>query len=234
MNGSGVQMRIAEVRKSCVDLTKRLKKEFPSVDVIAGNVATVSGAEDLIKAGADAIKIGIGPGAACSTRIVAGSGVPQLPALLEISSLAKKHKVPVIADGGVRVSGDVAKAIAAGASTVMVGNLFAGSFESPGEYYIEDGSAFKVYRGLASRDASIDRQFVEVNRERQDRAPEGVSFRVTYKGEVRKIVRNLVDGLQSGMSYSGARNVAEFWKKAKFVRITEAGIRESFPRTNQT
>lgn len=220
--------------KSCIDLTKKLKKEFPGVDIVAGNVATAEGALDLIRAGADSIKVGIGPGAACSTRIVAGAGVPQLTALLEIAPVTRKYKVPIIADGGVRVSGDVAKAIAAGASTVMIGNLFAGSYESPGEYYIEDGAAFKVYRGLASRDASTDRQSIENNKERQDRAPEGVSFRVTYKGEVKKVVHNLVDGLQSGMSYSGAKSIAEFWKKAKFVRITEAGIRESFPRTHQT
>ncbi len=235
---AGVNVLVIDIahghHKSCVDLTRKIKKEFPDVDVVAGNVATREGAEDLIKAGADSIKVGIGPGAACSTRIVSGSGMSQLSALLSIAPLARKYKVPIIADGGIKTSGDVAKAIAAGASSVMVGNLFAGSYESPGEYYIEDGAAFKVYRGLASRDASVDRQLIEINKERQDRAPEGVSFRVTYKGEVRKIVRSLVDGLQSGMSYSGARTIEEFWKRANFVRITDAGIRESFPRTNQT
>ena len=219
--------------KSCIELTKKLKKRFPGVDVVAGNVATREGAEDLIAAGADAVKVGIGPGAACSTRIVAGAGVPQFSAILSIAPVARKRGVPIIADGGIRTSGDVAKAMAAGASSVMAGNLFAGSYESPGEYYIEDGSAFKVYRGLASRDASIDRQLVEQNKDRQDRAPEGVSFRVTYKGEVGKIVQNLIDGLQSGMSYTGAKNIKEFWRRAEFVRITEAGVKESFPRTNQ-
>ncbi len=235
--GAGADALVIDIahghHKSCVDLTRKLKKKFPKVDVVAGNVATADGALDLIRAGADAVKVGIGPGAACSTRIVAGSGVPQLSALLAIAPLARKYKVPIIADGGIKTSGDVAKAMAAGASSVMIGNLFAGSYESPGEYYIEDGAAFKVYRGLASRDASMDRQSVEQNKDRQERAPEGVSFRVTYKGEVRKIVGGLVDGLQSGMSYSGARTIQEFWKKAKFVRITDAGIRESFPRTNQ-
>lgn len=221
--------------KKCIDLTCDLKKAFKDIDVVAGNVATAQGAEDLIKAGADAIKVGIGPGAACSTRIVAGAGMPQLSAILDTALVAKKHKIPIIADGGVKNSGDVAKAIAAGASTIMIGNILAGSYESPGEYYIEDGSAFKVYRGLASRDASIDRQITESkpDQERQDRAPEGVSFRVIYKGEVKKILHNLVDGLQSGMSYSGARNIEEFWAKAKFIRITEAGAKESMPRSYQ-
>ncbi|MDP3710513.1 MAG: IMP dehydrogenase [bacterium] len=222
--------------KKCIDLTRELKRKFKDTDVVAGNVATIEGTEDLIKAGADAIKVGIGPGAACSTRIVAGAGVPQLSAILEISPLARKYKVPLIADGGVKNSGDAAKAIAAGSSTVMIGNMLAGSYESPGEYYIEDGLAFKVYRGLASRDASIDRQTTEAkaDKERQDRAPEGISFRVTYKGEVKKVLRNLLDGLQSGMSYSGAKTVEEFWSKAKFIRMTEAGAKESQPRSHQT
>ena len=217
----------------CIELTKELKKRFKKVDIVAGNVATRLGAEDLIKAGADAIKVGIGPGAACSTRIVAGSGVPQFSAILDIAPVCKKAGVAVIADGGVRTSGDVAKAIAGGASTVMIGNLFAGSLESPGEYYIEGGSAFKVYRGLASREASRDRQEVDKNPEREDRAPEGISYKVTYKGEVSKITRLLVDGLQSGMSYTGARNIAEFWEKARFIRMTEAGFKESLPRSHQ-
>ncbi|MBI2462759.1 MAG: IMP dehydrogenase [Candidatus Spechtbacteria bacterium] len=218
--------------KRCVDLTKDLKKKF-DIDVVAGNVATAEGARDLIKAGADAIKVGIGPGAACSTRIVAGAGVPQLSAILDVVPVVKKANVPLIADGGIKNSGDVAKAIAAGASTVMIGNLFSGTYESPGTYYIEDGEAFKIYRGLASRDASIDRQQVEANAERQDRAPEGISFRVTYKGEVQKFLQILLDGLQSGMSYTGAKNISEFWKKARFVRMTEAGARESSPRNYQ-
>ncbi len=216
-----------------LELVKLLKKKFVNIDIIAGNVATVEGAQDLIKAGADAVKIGIGPGAACSTRIVAGAGVPQFSAVRSIAPLARKFKVPIIADGGIKNSGDVAKAIAAGANSAMIGNLFSGSLESPGEYYVEDGSAFKIFRGMASRDASSDRLSQETSTDRGDRAPEGVSFRVTYKGEVAKILKVLSDGLQSGMSYTGAKNIEEFWKKAKFIRMTEAGFKESMPRNYQ-
>lgn len=216
-----------------IELLRALKRKFKHTDVVAGNVVTVRAVSDLIRAGADAVKVGIGPGAACSTRIVAGAGVPQITAVMECGEAARRHKIPVIADGGIKNSGDVAKAIGAGASAVMIGNLFSGSFESPGEYYIEDGGAYKMYRGLASRDASIDRSAREGNGERENRTPEGVGYRVTYKGEVKRIVQNLVDGLQSGMSYSGARTVSEFWKKAEFVRITEAGMKESVPRSHQ-
>lgn len=219
---------------TCIDLVKKLKKKFPSIDIVAGNVATAEGTIDLIRAGADAIKIGIGPGAACSTRIVAGSGVPQLTAVLECAKAANKFKIPIIADGGIKNSGDLAKAIAAGAGTVMIGNLFSGSKESPGEYYIEGGEAFKIYRGLASRDASIDMVLRgDKDSDRQDRTPEGIGYRVTFKGEVRKILQGLLDGLQSGMSYTGARNIKEFWKKAEFVRITGEGMNESRPRSHQ-
>lgn len=220
--------------EKCVQLTRELKTAWPDIDVVAGNVATVTGALDLIKAGADAIKVGVGPGAACSTRIVAGSGVPQLTAVCNIADICRQYGVPLIADGGIKTSGDLAKAIGAGADTVMIGNLFSGTLESPGEYYIEDGQAVKVYRGLASREASIDRQTIEQNVARQDRAPEGVSYKVSYKGGVTKVLGLLVDGLQSGMSYTGAKNIPEFWEKAEFVRITEAGMRESAPRSHQT
>ena len=217
----------------CLQLTKELKLAWPDTDVVAGNIATATGALDLIKAGADAVKVGVGPGAACSTRIVSGSGVPQLTAIANIAPVCRQYGVPLIADGGVKTSGDVAKAIGAGANTVMMGNLFAGALESPGEYYIEDGQAIKVYRGLASREASIDRQAIEKNVDRQDRAPEGISYKVSYKGDVKKIINLLVDGLQSGMSYSGAKSIQEFWDKAEFVRISEAGMKESQPRSYQ-
>ncbi len=217
----------------CAALTRTFKKRFSRIDIVAGNIATPEAANDLIKAGADALKVGIGPGAACSTRIVAGAGVPQFSAIQSIASIARKTKTPIIADGGVKNSGDVAKAIGAGANTVMIGNLFSGSYESPGEYYIEDGAAFKIFRGMASRDASFDRPGKESSADRTDRAPEGISFRVTYKGEVHKILDVLVDGLQSGMSYSGARTIAEFWEKAKFIRMTEGGLKESMPRNYQ-
>jgi len=235
---AGVDVLVIDIahghHKKTIELTKQLKKKFPNTDVVAGNVATAEGTLDLIKAGADAIKVGIGPGAACSTRIVAGSGVPQLTAVLACVETAKKFKIPVIADGGIKTSGDLAKALAAGASTVMIGNLLSGTKESPGEYYIESGAAFKMYRGLASRDASAD----QVSRgndsiERQERAPEGIGYRVTFKGEAKKILHGLLDGLQSGMSYTGARNLKEFEKKAEFVRITPAGMQESQPRSYQ-
>ena len=203
-----------------INLLKSLKKEFKSVDIVAGNVATSAGTKDLIIAGADAVKVGIGPGAACSTRIVAGAGVPQISAILECSEIGRKHNIPIIADGGIKNSGDLAKAIAAGGSTAMVGNLFGGTKESPGEYFIENGAAFKIYRGLASREASPDR----------DRAPEGISTKVSYKGEVKNILGLLIDGLQSGMSYSGADSIKKFWQQSEFIRITDAGMRESLPR----
>lgn len=219
---------------TCVELVKKLKKKFPAIDVVAGNVATAEGTLALIKAGADAIKVGIGPGAACSTRIVAGSGVPQLTAVIDCAQVANKLKIPIIADGGIKNSGDLAKAIGAGAGTVMIGNLFSGSKESPGEYYIEGGEAFKIYRGLASRDASIDMVLHgDKNIARQERAPEGIGYRVTFKGEVRKILQGLIDGLQSGMSYAGARDVKEFWKKTEFIQITSEGMNESRPRSHQ-
>ena len=219
---------------TCIDLVKKMKKKFPAVDIIAGNVATAQGTLDLIRAGADAIKVGIGPGAACSTRIVAGSGVPQLTAVMDCVRIANKFKIPIIADGGIKNSGDLAKAIGAGAGTAMIGNLFSGSKESPGEYYIESGEAFKIYRGLASRDASIDMVLRGGgDAGRQERTPEGIGYRVTFKGEVRKILQGLLDGLQSGMSYTGARNIKEFWKKAEFVQITDEGMNESRPRSHQ-
>ncbi len=221
--------------KKCIELTKQLKQKFKHVDVVAGNVATKEGVIDLINAGADAIKVGIGPGAACSTRIVAGSGVPQLTAVMECVSASKKFKIPIIADGGIKTSGDLAKAMAAGASTVMIGNLLSGTKESPGEYYFEDGSAFKIYRGLASRDASVDQVLRGADSiARQERAPEGIGYRVTFKGDAKKILHGLLDGLQSGMSYAGARTLKEFEAKAEFVRITDAGMRESKPRSHQT
>jgi len=203
-----------------INLLKNLKKEFKNVDVVAGNVATATGAKDLILAGADAVKVGIGPGAACSTRIVAGAGVPQITAIFECSEIGRKYNIPIIADGGIKNSGDLAKAIAAGGSAAMIGNLFGGTKESPGEYFIENGAAFKIYRGLASREASPDR----------DRAPEGISTKVSYRGEVKNILRLLVDGLQSGMSYSGADSIKKFWNQAEFIRITDAGMKESLPR----
>jgi len=198
--------------------------------VVAGNVATTGGAYDLIEAGADAIKVGIGPGKACSTRIIAGAGMPQMTAIMDCGRVAQGRAVPLIADGGIKNSGDLAKAIGAGASTAMIGGLLAGTKESPGEYFIEDGSAFKIYRGLASKSASIDRGLIEPNADRQARIAEGISTTVSYRGEVAVIAQNLLDGLQSGMSYSGAENISQFWEKVQFIKVTEAGIREGRPR----
>lgn len=204
-----------------VRLLKALKKQYgEKVDLVAGNVATKEGVGDLINAGADAIKVGIGPGRACSTRVVAGAGVPQFTAVRECVSVARRHQVPVIADGGIKDSGDLSKIIGAGASTAMIGSLLAGAAESPGDYFMDDGMAFKLYRGLASLEASPDR----------GRAAEGISTRVPFGGEMSAVIRMLLDGLQSGMSYSGANNLKQFWQKVRFIRITEAGLREGKPR----
>ncbi|MDA2922034.1 IMP dehydrogenase [Patescibacteria group bacterium AH-259-L07] len=216
--------------KAVIDLVKKLKKTYTNVDIVGGNIATSKGAYDLIKAGVDAVKVGIGPGAVCSTRVIAGTGVPQLTAILNSSKPAHQHHIPLIADGGLRHAGDVSKAIAAGASTVMSGSLFAGTKESPGEYFVEEGAAYKVYRGLASRDASFDRGLREHNKDRAERAPEGISSRIVYKGDLDKVLFPLIDGLQSGMSYTGAKNIGEFWEKAEFVRVSKAGYKEGLPR----
>lgn len=230
---SGVDALVIDIaqghHKTCIDLIKQLKNKHKDVDIVAGNVATGDGTRDLIKAGADGVKIGIGPGAACSTRVVAGAGVPQMTAIFESAKVGREYNIPIIADGGIRTSADLAKAIAGGASTVMIGSLFAGTKESPGEYFIEDGAAFKAYRGLSSRDASFDRSLLEDNQERMERTPEGISARIVYKGEVKKVLSTLIDGLQSGMSYSGAENILDFWNKAEFIKISEAARQEGLP-----
>ncbi len=216
--------------KRCIELIKQLKEKFSDTDIVAGNVVTKEGVEALIEAGVDAVKVGIGPGSACSTRIVAGAGVPQFTAILDCASIANEHDVPIIADGGIKNSGDIAKAIGAGASSVMIGNLFAGCSESPGDKFTEDGKVYKMYMGSASKEVSLQRFQKEGDIELRDRAPEGVAFKILYKGDVKKIIENLRDGFQSGMSYAGANNIQEFWEKADFVRITEFGYKESLPR----
>lgn len=200
---------------------KLLKKKFKGVEIIGGNVATPKGTVDLIMAGADAVKVGIGPGAACTTRIVTGVGVPQLTAIQDCYLAAARYKIPIIADGGVRNSGDLAKALAAGASTVMIGNLFAGTDESPGEYIFEDGIGYKLYRGMASRDAAPSAG------DSMYRAPEGKSGKVPYRGRAKNVLDDLIAGLRSSMSYLGARNLKDFQKNAKFIKITSAALRES-------
>ncbi|MZQ75286.1 MAG: IMP dehydrogenase [Peptoclostridium sp.] len=211
-----------------VDSVKAIKAKFPQVQVIAGNVATAQAAEDLIAAGADCIKVGIGPGSICTTRVVAGVGVPQVTAIMDCSEVAKKHGIPVIADGGIKYSGDVVKALAAGADMVMMGSMFAGTEESPGETILFKGRAFKAYRGMGSVEAmkqgSKDRYFQE---DTKKLVPEGVEGMVPSKGSVADMVFQLVGGLRSGMGYCGARTIPELQEKSQFVRITGAGLKES-------
>jgi IMP dehydrogenase len=210
------------------------------VDVIAGNVATAEGADDLIAAGADAIKVGVGPGSACSTRVVAGVGVPQFTAVVECAGPCRRHDVPLIADGGIRAGGDVAKAIGAGADTVMVGNLFAGTHESPGMVVNRGGSRVKVFRGMASAGAAAaarravdgDAREVLAREDQTDFSPivpEGVEAVVPLRGDAAAVVAELVGGLRSGMSYSNAATIAQMQQRARFVRITPAGLKESHP-----
>jgi IMP dehydrogenase len=219
--------------KGVADTIAAIKGNAP-VQVVGGNVATQAGAKVLVDAGADAIKVGVGPGAACTTRVVAGVGVPQLTAVMECVAEADKAGVPIIADGGIRMSGDIVKAIAAGAGTVMIGSVLAGTEESPGMTVVRAGARYKVYRGSASAAVAIDRLRRERPEEDLDElaagvVPEGVEFVVPHKGTVAQVVHQLVGGLRSGMSYLNARTAAELKANARFVRITEAGWRESLP-----
>ena len=212
-----------------MDTLRKLKKKF-HVDVVAGNVATPEGAADLIAAGADAVKIGIGPGSICTTRIVAGVGVPQITAIMECYKVSKKNKVPLIADGGIKYSGDVIKALAAGAHSVMIGSLFAGTDESPGEIVLYQGRSYKVYRGMGSLGAmqkAADRYMGEKNTALNKLVPEGVEGRVPYKGMLSDSIYQLMGGVRSGMGYCGSKDLDTLRRKAKFVRITNAGLRES-------
>lgn len=216
--------------KRVIETVARLKRKYPEVAVIAGNVATAEGTRDLIRAGADAVKVGIGPGSICTTRVVAGAGVPQITAIYECAQEAAAHNIPIIADGGIRYSGDITKAIAAGADVVMIGSLFAGTEESPGEIEIYQGRSYKVYRGMGSlgamREGSGDRYFQE---EQQKLVPEGVEGRVPYRGPLAEIVYQLIGGLRAGMGYCGCKNIQELKTKTRFIRITPAGLRESHP-----
>ncbi|NSW90008.1 MAG: IMP dehydrogenase [Firmicutes bacterium] len=213
-----------------INSVKRIKEKFPDLPVIAGNVATAEGTKDLIDAGADAVKVGVGPGSICITRVIAGTGIPQITAINDSYEVAKKYGIPIIADGGIKYSGDIVKAIAAGADIVMLGNLFAGTEESPGESEIYQGRRFKVYRGMGSIGAmqkgSKDRYFQE---DANKLVPEGVEGRVPYKGPLSDIVFQLVEGLKHGMGYCGTRTIEELKTQSKFVRITSAGLRESHP-----
>jgi len=215
--------------KAVITTLKAIKKKF-SIEVIAGNVATAEATLDLINAGADAIKIGIGPGSICTTRIVAGAGVPQLTAIKNCYSVAKKYNIPLIADGGIKYSGDIAKALAAGANSVMIGSLFAGTDESPGEMMLFQGRSYKVYRGMGSIGAmatGAKDRYQQEGVETPKLVPEGVEGRVPHKGSLSQTVHQLLGGLRSGMGYCGANNLPELRRKAKFIQITNAGLRES-------
>ena len=213
-----------------IETVKNLKKHFPSLQVMAGNVATAEGTRDLIKAGADAIKVGVGPGSICTTRVIAGIGVPQITAIYEAARAAAEYGVPVIADGGIKYSGDLTKAIAAGADAVMIGSLLAGTEESPGEFEIYQGRSYKVYRGMGSlgamKEGSRDRYFQE---HEQKLVPEGIEGRVPYRGTVSDMIFQLVGGLRAGMGYCGVKNIEELKHKTRFIRITSAGLAESHP-----
>jgi len=217
---------------NCVHL---IKKAFKDCELIAGNIATGNGTEDLIRAGVDAIKVGVGSGSICITRVITGSGVPQLTAILDSVKIAKKYEIPVISDGGIRNSGDLTKALAAGSSSVMVGSLLGGTDESPGKTLVKNGKKYKIYRGMASFYASLGRKYREEGEqtmesdELNDYVPEGVEAMVSYKGSVVEIIRQLVGGLRSGLSYCGAKTINEMQQNAEFVRITTAGYIESQP-----
>jgi IMP dehydrogenase len=214
-----------------VDAVKEIKRRHPNTDLIAGNVGTAEGAKELIDAGVDAIKVGIGPGSICTTRVVTGAGVPQITAISGCLKAARGTGIPIISDGGVKFSGDVAKAIAAGADVVMIGSLFAGTEEAPGEVILFQGRSFKTYRGMGSigamREGSRDRYAQDPNETESKLVPEGIEGRVPYKGTLADMVTQLVGGLRSGMGYTGCRNINEFQENTRFLRITSAGLKES-------
>ena len=216
--------------KGVIEALKALRKNFKSLQIIAGNVGTAAGAKALAEAGADCVKVGIGPGSICTTRIVAGAGVPQLTAIMEASNALKGKNIPVIADGGIRYTGDMVKALAAGANIVMMGSVFAGTEESPGETIIYEGRKFKSYRGMGSLGAmsqgSGDRYFQDVEDDIKKFVPEGIEGRVAYKGNISEIVYQYVGGLRAGMGYCGAKNISAL-QQSTFVKITNAGMKES-------
>jgi len=216
--------------QSVIDKVKSIKKQYPELELIAGNVATAEATKDLIDAGADAVKVGVGPGSICTTRIVSGAGVPQLTAVADCASVAKEHGIPLIADGGIKYSGDITKALAAGASSIMIGSLFAGTEESPGETVLYQGRTYKEYRGMGSLGAmergGKDRYFQE-GRETSKLVPEGIEARVPYKGNLSVLVYQLVGGLKAGMGYCGCRTIPDLQRDAQFLQLTSAGLREA-------
>lgn len=219
--------------KSVISILKDIKKNFPGTEVVVGNIGTGDAAKKLVQEGADAVKVGIGPGSICTTRVVAGVGVPQLSAIYNVANAIEGSGVPVIADGGIRYSGDIIKAIAAGADSIMTGSLFAGVEESPGETIIYSGRKFKAYRGMGSLEAmqegSKDRYFQDVEEDIKKLVPEGIAARVPYKGNLAEVIYQMTGGLRAGMGYVGAKNIITLKKESKFVRITNSGIIESHP-----
>lgn len=235
---AGVDVLVVDIAhghsEHAINMVRELKRRFPQVEVIAGNVATARGVRDLVEAGADAVKVGVGSGSICTTRIVTGFGVPQLTAIMDCARAAREWDVPIIADGGIRNGGDVTKALAAGADTVMVGSLLAGTEESPGASIVRNGRRFKVVRGMASLSANVERRAIEKGQdapadplEWEQVVPEGVEAVVPYRGDVADILHQLVGGLRSGLSYAGATNIAELQQHAEFIRMTPGGMRES-------
>ncbi len=220
--------------KAVMDTVKYIRQHYPDIDIVAGNVATAEATRDLIKAGADAVKVGIGPGSICTTRVIAGVGVPQITAIYDCAQEAKKYNIPIIADGGIKYSGDITKAIAAGGSVVMLGSILAGTEESPGEIEIYQGRSYKSYRGMGSlaamKKGSKDRYFQE---DTKKLVPEGVEGRVPYRGPLSEMIFQLVGGLRAGMGYCGCKNLEELQNNTKFVRITGAGLVESHPHDVQ-
>ncbi|MCF7917654.1 IMP dehydrogenase [Candidatus Gracilibacteria bacterium] len=218
--------------KGVIDCIKYIKRNYSHIDVVAGNIATPQAAEDLIAAGADGVKVGIGPGSICTTRIIAGVGVAQLSAIMDTAQAAHRHKIPVIADGGIRYSGDIAKSLAGGASSVMIGSLLAGTSEAPGEVIYMDGKTYKYYRGMGSLAAMTKggkERYAQANVADDKLVPEGIEGKILYKGEAAHEIFQLCGGVRSSMGYNGAKNISEFQKKAQFVRITESGLKESHP-----
>lgn len=219
--------------ENAINTVHMIKKAFPSCELIAGNVATGEGSRDLIKAGVDAIKVGVGSGSICITRVVTGSGVPQLTAVIDSVKVARDYGVPIVSDGGIRNSGDITKALAAGASSVMIGSLFGGTDESPGKTLVKNGKKYKMYRGMASFYASLGRKYREAgpqvvdSDDLNDYVPEGVEAMVPYKGSVVEIIRQMAGGLRSGLSYCGAKTIPEMQNNAEFIKITSAGYIES-------
>ena len=218
--------------KNVIDVLKSVKAKYSNIDVIVGNIATAKAAEELINAGADAVKVGIGPGSICTTRVVAGVGVPQLTAVMDVYEVTKKHNIPLIADGGIRYSGDIVKAMVAGASSVMLGSIIAGVEEAPGETIIFESRKYKTYRGMGSIDAmqkgSKDRYFQDHEDDLKKLVPEGIVGRVAYKGNLSEVIHQMTGGLKAGMGYSGAENIEKL-KLAEFIKITTAGVIESHP-----